>query len=965
MARRMLKGATGFRALLCVALMWLTTGTGFAQGLQTGTLRGTVRDQEGLVLPGVVVTAQSTALQGTRDAVTDANGTYVIRGLPPGRYFVSFQLSGFEELRLESGVDLGQATELEAVMHVAGLAEQITVVAEPSTALSNVQGGANYRASEIDSLATPRTLSGIAELAPGLTNNTPNAGQVTIAGGFSYDNVFLVDGVDVNDNLFGDPDNLFIEDAIEETQVLTSGISAEYGRFSGGVINAVTKRGGDIFSGSFRTNLTNPSWTDETPFELESGTSRPSELSKVFEATLGGPVLRSRLWFFTAGRWQDQSESVALDQTAIQVTEKTKNTRWEGKLTGTIAANHTLQGSYLYNRSELTQRSFDFDIDPVSTVNPEIPNSLFGVNYRGVLGSRAFVEAQVSRKKYEITNSGGTNSDIRESPFISLAPFGLYNSPYFDATDPEERNNFQVTGSLSYFLTTPGRGSHDIKGGFEVYESTNTGGNSQTASGYVFFAPYLSGADGRPVVLPNGKFVPIFTPFDVFINNWQATRGASLDIRTTSFYLQDRWTAGRHLSFDLGVRYERVRSDVSSGDILGIDTDTLVPRLGMTYDPLGDGVWVLQASYAHYAGKYSEAQFSSNTTVGNPDLVQLLYVGPEGQGFDFAPGFDLANYVPVGGRFNASNVSFASSLSSPVNREWTLSVGRQLGSRGYAKVSYVNRNLDDIVEDFIDLTTGETAVERDGVVYGPFPNSVFRNTDVPDRRYQGLVMSGSYRVTPRWSLNGHWTVQLENDGNFEGEATNQPALSSEIGDYPEIYSEARHYPDGRLAGFQRHKVRAWTIYNVGLGRAGSADVSFLWRYDSPLTYSLVTADDNLSPVQEALGAAYAELPVSQTVYFGKRGSQTFESTHLFDLAVNYSIPVFRTLRPWIKFEVVNLFNNDTLLTWNTDVFQDPASPVDALGLHTGYLEGPTFGRAEQNGNYPLPRTFRVALGVRF
>ena len=75
----------------------------------------------------------------------------------------------------------------------------------------------------------------IALLSPNVTDNTPNAGQLTIAGAFAYDNVFLVDGVDVNDNLFGDANNLFIEDAIEETQVLTSGISAEYGRFSGGV----------------------------------------------------------------------------------------------------------------------------------------------------------------------------------------------------------------------------------------------------------------------------------------------------------------------------------------------------------------------------------------------------------------------------------------------------------------------------------------------------------------------------------------------------------------------------------------------------------------------------------------------------------------------------------------------------------------------------------------------------------
>src|SRR5690606_11786470 len=117
-------------------------------------------------------------------------------------------------------------------------------------------------------LAAPRTLSGIAEISPGLTSNTPNASQVSINGAFAFDNVFMINGVDVNDNLFGSPQNLFIEDAIEETQTLTSGISAEYGRFSGGVINAITKSGSNTFSGSFRDELTNPSWSTETPFEV-------------------------------------------------------------------------------------------------------------------------------------------------------------------------------------------------------------------------------------------------------------------------------------------------------------------------------------------------------------------------------------------------------------------------------------------------------------------------------------------------------------------------------------------------------------------------------------------------------------------------------------------------------------------------------------------------------------------------
>ena len=138
-----------------------------------------------------------------------------------------------------------------------------------------------------------------------MTDNTPNAGQVAIGGAFGFDSIFLVDGVDTNDNLFGSSNTLFIEDAIQETQVLTSGISAEYGRFAGGVVNVITKSGGNAFHGSFRTNFAKPSWTDETPFEQSRNQQRSDQLSQFYEGTIGGPIVRDRLWFFNADRYED------------------------------------------------------------------------------------------------------------------------------------------------------------------------------------------------------------------------------------------------------------------------------------------------------------------------------------------------------------------------------------------------------------------------------------------------------------------------------------------------------------------------------------------------------------------------------------------------------------------------------------------------------------------------------------
>ena len=81
--------------------------------------------------------------------------------------------------------------------------------------------------------------------------------------------------------------------------------------------------------------------------------------------------------------------------------------------------------------------------------------------------------------------------------------------------------------------------------------------------------------------------------------------------------------------------------------------------------------------------------------------------------------------------------------------------------------------------------------------------------------------------------------------------------------------------------------------------------------------------------------------------------------------MQYQVPVFRTLRPWIKLDVFNIFNNDTLATWDTTVVADDTSPVDALGLPTRYTPGPLFGQGTSNANYPRARGWQVAFGFRF
>ena len=289
-----------------------------------GRIRGTVVDTQGLPVGNVTVTLTSRVLQGQRTATTAADGSYTFRQLPAGDYEITFETTQFAPAKRTTEVLLGLTVEQNVTLQAAGVAEQVQVVAETPAPIATPTIGANFKHDEIEALAAPRNLFGIATLAPGLTTNTPNAGQITINGAFAFDNVFMLNGVDVNDNLFGSPQNLFIEDAIEETQVLTSGITAEYGRFTGGVVNAITKSRRQHLLGQLPGQPAEPALGEADAVRTvrhgghDGDVRQPSHgsttCSSSTKSRFGGPIVRDRLWFFGAGRLAEISNATPLPE---------------------------------------------------------------------------------------------------------------------------------------------------------------------------------------------------------------------------------------------------------------------------------------------------------------------------------------------------------------------------------------------------------------------------------------------------------------------------------------------------------------------------------------------------------------------------------------------------------------------------------------------------------------------------
>lgn len=450
--------------------MLVISASAFGQAT-TSSLTGAVVS-EGNPLPGVTVTISSPALLGTRTSVTGANGDYFFPALPPGPYEVRFELDGMSTVTRRVELRLAETARADGTLRVSGLSEAITVSATAPSVLETPQVSTNLPAETIEQLPIGRRIQDRIQLAPGVQASGTN-GQVVINGAQSFDNIFLVNGVVINENVRGQPQGAVIEDAIQETTLLTGGVSAEYGRFTGGVVSTITKSGGNEFTGSFRDNLTNDTWIEKT--DLPTETDHIDKLNHLYEATLGGRVLRDRLWFFAAGRKENSSLT---DQTvappgvpALQFTTTRDQKRYEGKLTGNITSKHTVVGSYLKVEDEQGGTRFGNIADLASVRTVGNPIELQSFHYNGILTNNFLIEGLYSQKDFSIIGGGALSRERTTGTMLRDIATGWrgYSPTFCGVCEPKERDNKDWALKGTYFLSTARTGSHNISTGYDEF----------------------------------------------------------------------------------------------------------------------------------------------------------------------------------------------------------------------------------------------------------------------------------------------------------------------------------------------------------------------------------------------------------------------------------------------------------------------------------------------------------------
>ena len=982
----------------------------------TGELTGRVTDTGGGILPGVQVTATSPSLQGSRTAATSSNGDYKLAFLPPGNYRVTYSLDSFATALADVKISAAQTTISNVSMELASVAEEIVVTGSIETISTTSTGASTYTQDEMEKLAVNRSINDTILLAPGIFNSGPGANdeapKIAIAGAMSFENLFLINGVVVNENLRGQALDLFIEDAIQETTASVTGVSAEYGRFTGGVVNTLTKSGGNNFSGSFRINYTNDDWRARTPLTTAD---RQDDLSETYEATFGGYLVKDHLWFFSAGRDRERSRNQQTTLTNLTYSEGNEQTRLEGKLTFSPTSSHSVIGSYSKIDQTVTNDGFGSFISLESLTNREDPQEIKSLNYTGILGESFFVEAQYSERDYGIANGAGGSRDLIAGTLMrNTGTSYRYHAPTFcGECEDEVRNNENLLLKGSYFLSTDKAGTHDLVFGYDTFSDIRFSINHQTGSDFTVWSSDI-------LIDSNNEIFPqFFADGTTEIGFWAIFNldiARPTDFTTNSFYVNDTWQLNDRMSVNLGLRYDENDGQNSSG-LTTTSDEKISPRLGFSWDLKGDGDVVLNASAGTYVAAIANSIADSTTSGGAVGLFDLLYAGPEvntdancinngtcatteealailydwyfaNGGIDdpndplgIPPELILSVSIP------GQTFVIPDTLKSPSMTELTVGVNKRLGSKGLFRADLVYRDWDDF---YATKTTSDNPIID--TTAGPVDQGYVGNFagDVLKREYQGLHTQFRYRLTDRLTLAGNYTLS-RTSGNIEGETdASGPVFTSVNGDsrntvgpasYPEFHDVRWSLPDGDLSTDSRHKVRAWAIYDIIDSERQSLSVSLLQHFTSGRPYGAV-GRVNTRPFVNDPG--YASPPPRVQYFFTDRDAFHTDDIWRTDIALNYSFKwnVFgRSLEVFVEPEIINVFNEAGAINVSTAIFDatstgatscngapcqtfNPFTETPVQGVH--WAPRTTFGEPQdEEDDLQAPREFRFSVGFRF
>ncbi|MFB3855436.1 MAG: carboxypeptidase regulatory-like domain-containing protein [Vicinamibacterales bacterium] len=967
--------------LLVVLLLAAGTGAAAAQEATTGTITGKVVDAQGLPVPGATVIVISP--QGSLAFVTDEEGRFFAPFLRPGVHTVRVELQGFNPASVENvSVRLGQRVTIpDITLRVAGLAEQVEVTGTtPTLDTTTAAVGANLDSDFLSRLPTQRQMSDVVYLAPGVsTSGGAGIANPSIAGASGLENQYVIDGVNVSNTGYGGVGSYSIIfgslgsgvpfDFIKEVQVKTGGYEAEFGQATGGVVQAVTKSGGNTFSGAGFGFWQPEQFEGEYREVVLPNATRADEAVNITETflsdagfTLGGPIKHDRLFFFGAlnGQWNRASLLAPLDFPLRDVGPIDRD-RWtasySGKLTYQVTGAHRFDfsafGDPSHGQTGMQRRSALLG----QTLNSRESELDYGghnqtIRYEGIVTPSFLLAASVSHASNIIEETPTIDQhsilDTTTTPNQRRGGLGVFEN--------NEGRNIQYQAKATYLWS-----DHEIRGGF-LYENINYDN--------------IVGRTGPSFVLPNGQTTATGASISVladptFGQIFRVTRANITNVRETvqhytSFFVQDTWRVLPNLTVKPGIRYEQQKLIGNLEDFTW--NNNWAPRIGVSWDPMNNGRMKLYGNWGRYFAKIpndlAARALSADAGVTRADYFDEGLTRPVPDGVSAA---GTTSHFTLAG---LSAATFDPDSKSTYSDEWLAGAEYEIVPQFSVGVHYQRRNFGRVLEDIGQAPMVAYYLEPEdklaSVEYFITNPSASTPVVFPEygasfeeaiHDYDAVTFTAEKRFGSRWGIQSSYRLAWL-EGTFEGFFRNDndqsdPGITS-LFDFPT--NDPSYVALGRALGF-RGDIRF-------LGTAGAGPLPLDRRHSIKVFGNyLLPAGLNLGLGVTALSGTPLTALAANPVYENDGEIPETPRGAGFE-----TVDGFRTRTPWdarLDLHADYGFNlGGSRLLVIADVFnvtnRRAALDYDNYTEITFGAENPDFGRIME---YQNPIRFR--LGARF
>jgi hypothetical protein len=628
-----------------------------------GALQGKVTDEAGQPVAGAAVEIRGPALQAYLGTATDPGGEYKLPFVPVGRdYDVKVEAPGYATV-IRKGVEvrLGTTAILPFILGP-GKTEVVVTAASPLVDSRKTEVGANISDRMIEAIPLERNAAGIAYLAPGVVESGL-ADNPAISGASGPENSYMVNGVDTASVVDGTNQGSLNFDFIEATEVKTGGLDAEYGALMGGMVNSITKSGGNEFHGSvfayyFDDGLGAKERLIDYPGIVES---RMSFKQYDVGATLGGYFIKDKLWFYAAydynraetGYYGDSQGDLLVSLNGRPAyswskgqtyTETETNPQYAFKLTWNVSANHKLALS-VFGNDYKAHYARELRTLSEEAAWAEYTSDTYAVSlqWNATWTRRFFTEAVLSRRQTETDDGDDSPLALRERLYyyrysgyaiIPTSPPNAYNPDNgaidLASWDPSYGRNWwgnslRRNDQLRLKATNlfQGLGRHELSYGLQLYDIKFD--DYHTISG----APFTE-------LWPGNLFYGHTTTTGCNVRwqysalspsrYWFRAGGVLSDPQRnttqnySAYWVQDNWNLTEHFMLKLGLRLDQIHMKGGDNEITANLPDRIVPgrgytngkaqridindewapRLGFTWDVTHDGKSKLYGFYGMY-----------------------------------------------------------------------------------------------------------------------------------------------------------------------------------------------------------------------------------------------------------------------------------------------------------------------------------------------------------------------------